>query len=184
MALHLIGTKAANSLQCLAAWSQVLNQGDVAAIGSSIVGDGRFGSLLSGGSAGPTGMLGTAVTHSNTTLDTLVSVSGAPINQIQVGDLILGPGIPLGTFVAIAPVGAGTSITMSQAATASAGINVAILRNKGVPSLRQEALLHLPRGRGIVKVLPGDVVAVDSIGFPYLIPGNAISYAGSNWTFL
>ncbi len=185
MALHLIGSKAANSLPCLAAWSTVLSASDVAAIDGSITNDGAFGAVTGRAETGPTAMIGTGNTHSNTTLDTLVSVSGAPVSQIQVGDIVFGPGIPTETFVQ-AVSGGGTSITLSKAATATtAGINVAIVRNPATQpyGLSQGGLLTIPH-RGFLKVLPGDVVALDpAIGFPYLIPANAINIAGSIWTF-
>ncbi len=185
MGLHTIGTKGTASLSCLAAWSQVLLPADVAAIDNSIANDGAFGAVTGRAESGATAVIGTGNTHSNTTLDTLARVSGAPVSQIQVGDLVLGPGIPPSTFVSAVSAG-GTSITLSQAATATtAGINVAIVRNPAPLSygLSPSGILTIPH-RGFLKVLPGDVIALDqAIGFPYLIPGPAINIAGSIWTF-
>ncbi len=182
MALRTLGTKLTTSLICTPAWSQVVAAADIAAIDQSICDDTSFGALSGGQSAGPVGVLGTGNTHSNTTLDTLVGVTGAPLTQIQVGDLILGPGIPAGTFVQVAP-GAGTSLTMSKAATATAAISVAIVRNPAQKSLglSPNGLLTIPN-RGVLKLLPGDFPAIDHMGFPYLIPANAVAYAGSDWT--
>lgn len=183
MALRTLGTKATTSLPCLPAWSQVVAAADIAAIDMSICNDAAFGALISGQSAGPTAMLGTGNTHSNTTLDTLARVSGAPVAQIQVGDLVLGPGIPPATFVQ-AVSGGGTSVTLTNAASATAAINVAIVRNPAsVPfGVSPQGLITFPN-RGVLKILPGDIVALDpTIGFPYLIPTNAISVQGSIWT--
>lgn len=42
-------------------------------------------------------------------------------------------------------------------------------------------LLYVPN-RGVLKVLPGDYVAVDAFGWPILVAGGAISYASTSWT--
>jgi hypothetical protein len=59
--------------------------------------------------------------------------------------------------------------------------------NAGVPArvvpgaFSQQGLLFIPN-RGLVKVLPGDVVMVDpASGWPVLVSAKAISVAGSVW---
>ena len=183
MALHTIGTKGANQLACLAGWSQVLLPADVGAIGQAIVSDFGFGTLLSGLSAGTSYVLATATTAGSTSLTVVTArVGSPPITQIHVGDLVLGTAADIvpGTYVAAI---SGTTVTLSQAALSTgASKGVAFVRQDGSTGMSQFALLAVPN-RGILTVLPGDVVAVDSIGFPYLIPANAISYAASDWTF-
>ncbi len=44
-----------------------------------------------------------------------------------------------------------------------------------------EGFLYIPNRAGRLKVLPGDVVAVDNQGWPILI--SAYSIANGNWTF-
>lgn len=184
MALHTLGTVAATSLQCIPAWSAALAPADVAAIGQSIVNDAAIGSILSGYSAGETAILATGTTHSNTTLDTLVARAGSPpLTQINVGDLVLGVGIRAGTFVSAIP--SGTSVTLSQAATAgAAGVSIVFARKGNqTPKLSlADGILYVPN-RGTLKVLPGDYVAIDNTGAVILVPGNAVGYAGSQWTF-
>ena len=184
MALHTLGTAATTSLNCLPAWSAALAAADVAAIGQSILNDGELASILSGYSAGRTAIEATGTTHSNTTLDTLVARAGSPpLTQINIGDLVLGVGIVPGTFVSAKPTG--TSVTLSQAATAGAsGVSIIFARlNRQRPFLSlADGILYVPQ-RGTLKVLPGDYIAIDNTGAVILVPGNAVGYAGSLWSF-
>lgn len=161
--------------------TNTLAPADLAAIANSIVGDGRFAV------SNPTGILATGTTHSNATLDTLVAVAGGPLPSIQVGDLVLGVNaatgalvIPPGTFVIAKPTA--TSVTLSQAATNSAsGMKIGIIPLSGAGArLSFNGQLEIP-GRGLLKVNPGDVVAVDSTGWPILVSAASIAYAGSQW---
>jgi hypothetical protein len=180
MAIRTLGTTSTTVLRCTTNWSAVMLPADVAAIGDSIISDQAI-STLSGG-AGATAVIGTASTHSNTTLDTLVRVSGAALAQVAVGDLVLGVGIPLGTFVTAKA--SSVSLTLSAAATTTAaGVNVIFARPGGEsPEIDQAAQILTIPGRGQLKVLPGDVIAVDASGWPILVSGAAIAVAGSNWT--
>lgn len=183
MALRTIGTKAATSLVCLTSWATSISYADLASISNAITDDTIFGAVLGQPQSGVKAVLATGSTHANTTLDTLAGVSGPPLSQILVGDLVLGAGIVPGTFVSIPP-GGGTSVTLSQAATGNAaGVRVAFARAAAtiLGDLSRNAQLFFPN-RGILKILPGDIIAVDNLGFPYLIPGNTIGYAGSLWT--
>ena len=187
MSLHTIGTNANNSLNCLAGWSQVLLPADLAAISQSITDDTSFATILSGYGFGADAGLATGSTHATATLDTIASTGGAALSSIQVGDLVLGIGVVPGTYV-IAVSGGGTSVTLSQAATGNAaGVRVAFVRagsenNNGLTG--NGGQLILPTGRGVIKVLPGDVVAVDNTGWPVLVSGAAIAYPGSQWSFV
>ncbi len=181
MALHTLGTNANTSLQCLPAWSAVLSPADIAAIAASIVSDSAFATLLAGLGAGATAVLTTGTTHTNTTLDTIVATGGAALAQIRPGDLVLKADVPAGTFVA-AVAGGGTTITLSQAASGGNNQRCAFVRPapKGITESGQ---LVVPN-RGILKILPGDVAAIDNTGFPILVSGAAIGYAGSQWHFV
>lgn len=182
MALHTIGTKATSSLISLAAWSTALLAADMASIGQGIAGDGNFGANATP-SAGQKAVLATGNTHTNTTLDSLSASPATPaLTQIHVGDMVLGPGIAPGTFVAV--LASGTSVTLSKAATATAsGVNVAFIRYVR-PMFDPIGILEIPGGRGRLKVLAGDYVVVDPVtGWPILLSGNEVSYAGSVWTF-
>lgn len=156
---------------------------DLAAIAMSIVGDTHFAAT------NPTGILATGTTHASTTLDTLVAVAGGGLVTAQVGDLVLGVNaatgalvIPVGTFITAFGNANKTSLTLSQAATASAaGMKIAIIPAAGISSrLSFNQKLEIP-GRGIISVLPGDVVAVDSTGWPILVSAGSIGYAGTQW---
>jgi hypothetical protein len=180
MALRTLGTTSTTILNALSAWSAVLAAADIAAINAAIAEDSAFAAILSGYGPGPDAVLATGATHTSTTLDTLVSTGGAALAQINIGDLVLGAGIVPGTFVQAV---SGTTVTLSQAASASASIRVAFLRlgaelANGLPNPGN--LLTVPN-RGILKVLPGDVVAIDNTGWPILVSGAAIGYAGSQW---
>ncbi len=183
MALHTLGSATTTSLQCLAGWSAVLSQADVASIAQSIIGDGLLATIAGISPGGVQAALTTGSTHTNTTLDTLVAISGAPLAQIAVGDLVIGIGIVPGTYVA--RLISSTSVQLSVAATAStAGVRIIFVRGMKVrPHLSlADSKLMIP-GRGYIKVLPGDVVAIDNTGWPILLSGETIAYAGSQWTF-
>lgn len=184
MALHTLGTTTTTILNCTPGWSQVLSPADVAAIGQSITNDDNFATVLASGQVGPQGILTTASTHGTTTLDTIVSIAGAGLGTIMVTDLVLGAGIAPGTFVAaiLSP----TSVQLSQAATGNAaGVRVAFIRQTAdvESGLTYEGLLLYPGGRGSLRLLAGDVVAIDNTGWPIVVSSAAIAYAGSQWVF-
>jgi hypothetical protein len=183
MALKTLGTTSTTILNALPAWSQVLSAADVAAISQSITEDTAFAAILSGLGFGADGVLTTGSTHTNATLDTLVATGGAGLASIMVGDLVLGAGIPPGTYVQAV---SGTTVTLTQAATASASIRAAFIR-PGPETINgmsgNGSQLYVPN-RGILKVLPGDIVAIDNTGWPILVSGAAIGYAGSQWNLV
>jgi hypothetical protein len=183
MALRTLGTTSTTILNALSPWTQVLSQADVAAISQAITEDTAFGTLLSGFGFGADGVLATGATHTNTTLDTLVSTGGAGLASIQIGDLVLGAGITPGTYVQTV---AGTVVTLSQPATASASIRAAFIR-PGPETINglsgNGSQLYVPN-RGILKVLPGDVVAIDNTGWPILVSGTSLGYGGSMWNLV
>lgn len=179
MALRTLGTSATTSLRALNAWATSLSDADISAIAQTISSDGKFASGLGGGSAGATAVLATGATHTSVTLDTLVSTGGAGLASIMVGDLVLAADVPPGTFVARKP--SATSVTLSQAATGSNAERVAFVR-ANAPHLSRNAQLVIPGGRGIVKVMPGDIVAIDNLGWPILVSAASIAYSGSQWT--
>ena len=194
MAIHTLGTNANTSLNAIqwfppgatsSSVNDTLSFADYAAITQSVTSPGRFGSSLSGSTATATGILTTATTHSNTTLDTLVSTAGAGLSTIQIGYLVLGVGIPPGTFVSA--IASSTSLTLSQAATASAsGVAVAFVPpNAGAvgPNISSN-LLILPQRRGVIYLQNGDYVALDNTGYPIVIPKTSVSYSGSLWHFV
>jgi len=180
MALKTLGTIATDSLYALPAWSAALAAADIADIGQSIANDAAFASILSGGSAGPTAVKATGASHSNTTLDTLVvGVVSAPLAQIQVGDLVIGGAIAPGTFVTALPTS--TSVTLSKAALATASPTYVVFIRRPPPALDRNGILTLPGGRGQIKLLPGDIVAIDNLGWVIVVSGASISYTGSFW---
>jgi hypothetical protein len=182
MALKTLGTTTTTRLPCLPAWAASLLIADVAAIGQAISDDSRIATILyGGGGAGPTAVLATATTNATTALSVLASVSGSPISAIRAGDLVLGDGVIPGTFVTI--YGGSTTATLSQATTASAALTKLIFVRPGTnPDISLDgAQLFIPQ-RGVLKVLPGDIVAVDNTGWPILVSGASIGYSGTDWT--
>ena len=183
MALHTFGTNANNSLTAIQFNSPpgVLAEADLGAISMSITDDQYIAAILQGGSPGAAGILATSATHSNTTLDTLVSTGGAPLAAIQIGQLVLGVGIPAGTFVTA--INSPTSVTLSQAATTSATPRVVFVPSSDNKAyLGRNGLLNVPN-RGVLKLWPNDVVAVDNCGAVIVVPAASVSYPGSLWTF-
>lgn len=197
MALHTLGTNATTSLPCLAGWqaSPPITGGspspaDVAAINASIVDDGNFGITLQGLSFGVQSVLTTGTTHGTTSLTSVAASGGSPpITQIQVGDVVLGIGVAPGTFVSVV-AGGGATLTLSQATTSNtSGVRLAFVRLSGgavgpedTGGIVPMGLLYVP-SRGILRVQPADVVAIDNTGWPILVSAQSIAYAGSQWTF-
>ncbi len=179
MALRQLGTANTTALQALNAWGENLSDADIAAIGQSVTDDSQIASILGGNSPAAGGILATGNTHSNTTLDTLVGTGGGPLASVSRGMLALGNGIPAGTFVA--DLLSASSVQLSQAATAAAAIRVAFISVSDIkPALQRNGTLMIPR-RGILTVLPGDIVAVDNTGAVVIVPGASIGYSQSNW---
>jgi hypothetical protein len=193
MALHTLVTAASATLAAVtygqpspaggSVGTGQLSPADLAAISHAIVGDAFTATPTNMQAGGPRGILATGATHTTATLDTLVAVSGGPLAAIVVGMLVLGVGIPPGTYVA--RVISSTSVALSQAATATAsGVNVIFVPLGAATgdSLNFNGHLVIP-GRGLLMVRSGDVVAVDNTGWPILVSGASIGYAGSLWTF-
>ncbi len=77
----------------------------------------------------------TGTTHTNTTIDTISAMT-----SIAVGQSISGTGIPAGTYIT-AVNGGGSSITISQAATASAGgVTLTITGDSASQAIRDTSL--------------------------------------------
>jgi hypothetical protein len=184
MALHTIGTKGANQLSCLQGWPAA--DPDLGSISAAVVSDFEIGAV-NGWPSGVRAVLATATTAGSTSLTVVTArVGSPPITQIHVGDIVLGSNADIvpGTFVTAI---SGTTVTLSQAASSTgASKAIAFVRlgydYSGAAGISANGQLFVPN-RGFLKVLPGDVVAVDSAGFPYLISGVSIAYAGSDWTF-
>lgn len=184
MAIHTFGTNSSSSLSAVQ-WSPPpggLAEADLNAISQAITDDAYFGSILQGGNPATIGILATSATHSNTTLDTLVSTAGPPLSAIQVGMLVLGVGIPPGTFVAA--ILSGTSVQLSQAATTTATPRVGFISSAdNFPRFDRTGRVWVPQ-RGVLQLWPNDVVAVDNCGAVIIVPNNSVTYAGSVWSFV
>lgn len=180
MTIGTLGTTTTTALWALPAWSAALSPADVAAMAQAITDDAKFASILAGFGAGATGVIGTATMASNTAITNMTRVSGAAIGTIRVGDLALGSLVPPGTFV-VAVASGGASLTLSQATLGSGGGKELALVRANPPGLSlADQRLVIPN-RGVLKVLPGDIVALDNTGWPILVSGAAIGYAGSQW---
>lgn len=180
MALHTLGTNTTSSLVSVT-YQPTLSQADLGNWSDGIAGDHNFAALPP--STAAKGIIATGSTHSNTTLDTLVYVAGGALATIAIGDVVFGIGVPSGTFVA--RVISGTSVQLSNAATATAaGVYIGFVRRspEALTGFTPSGLLLVP-GRGYLYCKPGDVVARDNTGWPILISASAIAYGGSQWTY-
>lgn len=171
MALHTLGTLASTSLNAVTYQPGVLSAADLASINAGIVSDIY---PTSGGG----GVIATGNTHTNTTLDNISSMT-----RIKAGMWVFGVGIPPGTFLVSVNV-AGSSAVLSQAATATAsGVNLMFVPREAEPrgAFSFNGQLFIPR-RGVLQILPGDVVATDNTGWAILISAASIAYTGSRWS--
>jgi hypothetical protein len=172
LALHSVGTTSSSALNAVTFNpANVLSPADLAAIAQGIFGDGRSGGV------NPTGSITTGTTHTNTTVDSIASMTG-----IKVGMFVAGVGIVPGTNVV--SVGA-SSVVLNKAATASAsGVNLLFVPGAmyDLNKFTFDGQLFVPR-RGVLKVLPGDVVAIDNTGWPILLSASTIALTGSLWSY-
>lgn len=175
MALRLLGTKGATQLACLNPWTNILLWPDLGAIGAAISSDKNFATYVQA----------TATTAGSTSLTAVAARAGSPpISQIQVGDQVVGSAADIvpGTCVT-AVSGGGATVTLSQnAASSGTGKGVLFLRQTGSTELTTFGDTVTIPGRGTLKIMPGDIVAVDSSGWPILISAASIAYPGSDWT--
>lgn len=157
---------------------------DVAAISALIADDQKIVSSTALGASG-TSLFGGVVLNgiTTTTLSTITNVSiaqpsTATIAALTAGTPIFGFGIAPNTFVLSAT---GTTITMNQAPTSgqNTGYFTAVRNFMGTPF--DGRFLVIPN-RGVLKVLPGDVAAVDQSGWPILLSKNAINFLGTPWS--
>lgn len=160
MATTLLGTNATTSLVSLI-FSAAAADADIATIQQGILDD----AVADGTASTQNGD-----THTNTTIDSLVSTVG-----LHVGDLVAGSGVAAGTT--IASIDSATAITVSDATTASASVDLTFFTQRVWPgAFAKNGLLAIPN-RGIVKVLAGDYVAVDPVtGWPILVSAFAAAH--------
>lgn len=110
----------------------------------------------------------------------LSSPAGATIASIQPGQFLYGPNIPVGATVLSV---SGSTIHFSGTDTPLATQSQAtffVLGQKMEGSFNRQGQLVVPN-RGVLKMLPGDVVAVDPSGWPILLSAQALAYAGTCW---
>lgn len=186
MALGSLGTTSSTALSAVTfnprgptTTTRTLSEADLQAIENSIVDDSLFAAT------NPTGILCTATTAGTNTITAVTRVSGGQIASIQVGALVLsdrGDILP-GTFVASRV--SGTSFTLSQnAVSTAAGVRIAFINGSQIGTsthLGYDGILSLPGGRGNVIIRPGDVIAIDSTGWPIVVSAASIAYSGTLW---
>jgi len=92
------------------------------------------------------------------------------------------------TAVKFSPVG--SVLSDADMATIRSGIRTddaqhAVATLRGYGGFVREGLLYLPNDRGVIRLQPGDVVAIDSVatsGWPILVSAQAL--ANGPWTFV
>lgn len=174
MALGTLGTNANTSLVALTITPGVTAAADLASIQMGISSDALVGANAPAQAYGG-GVLTTATTNSDTSLASIGSMT-----RIQPGMFVMGAGIVPGTTVVSVNVG-GSSAVLSQATTASAaGVRLIFVPHSNPGAVNFEGQLFIPR-RGVLQLLPGDVVALDNTGWPILVSAASIAYAGSVW---
>lgn len=87
------------------------------------------------------------------------------------------------TLVAITYSASPNVLLPADLATVAQGILQDNAAGNTIPgAFNYMGILTLPNGRGWVKVLPGDVVAIDNLGWPILVSAASIA-SGVKWTF-
>lgn len=164
--------------------SASLSAADTASINQGIIDDQAIVSSTSFGASASAiqgGIIFTGVT--TTTLSTITSVSivspsGATIAALAAGQQLTGFGLTPGTTVL--SVGT-TTIQMSTAPLTgqSSGAFIAV-QNSMKSCFGNPTYITIPN-RGVLKLLPGDVVAKDQSGWPIVVSKEAIAWQGSPW---
>lgn len=179
-----LSTAALTGLTCVQV-SSSLSSADVATMSQLIANDQVLGSMNLAVPSGTTVqsalvLSGTTSNGANTITSTTVSSPSGGLLSGIVGSTLYGLniGIPAGTTVVSV---SGTTVTMSANATSAAGTGTVFAAGSTLPgSFSQNGQLFVPN-RGVVKLFPGDWVAVDSSGFPIVLSANAVAYANSSW---
>lgn len=156
-----------------------LSQADLAQIANSITGDAHFAAT------NPTGIIATATTAGTTTLTALAYTAGGALSTIHVGALVLGSSADVAPGTFVTSIVSGTSVTISRQAISTGTLKKLAFVNQadmGVGArLDYQGILELPGGRGRIIVKPGDVVAIDSTGWPIVVSAASIAYTGTVW---
>lgn len=168
--------------------SAALAAADVATIDQSIADDQAIVSMNLGPSASTiqAAIIFTAdITTTQMSGLTNVSISTpatATIASIRPGQWIYGPSIPTGQQVLSA---SGTTIHMTGTDTPTAvatGNTYFVTGRRLAGSFSTNGELFIPN-RGVLKLFPGDYVAVDNSGWPILLSAESVAYANSSWIF-
>ncbi len=106
----------------------------------------------------------------------LVTPAGAAIASLSPGSHISGRGLALGTRVLSV---SGTTVTLDRAAISSttAGVYVATGNTLSGEANMNGWMLEIPN-RGRIQMWPGDVLAIDTLGFPHLFPAISVNFNG------
>ena len=164
--------------------SSSLSAADLATINQAMIDDNKIINLNLGPAATTLqqGIVFTATgTKATATLTsaTLVSPSTASLSAIQPGMYVAGVGLRGARVLSVS----GTTITLDRnsISTPSTAQNQVYVATQGPMNAKFESgLLTFPNGRGVLQVLPGDYIAVDILGFPYLIPSTSINFNGGS----
>lgn len=186
MALHTLAL--ASAIVCLDKWPSVgaPTIQEIASIRNSCIDDSDLAALLGGISVGAQAVIATGTTANGNPQATSVAIVAAtpvPVTQIKAGDIVLGVNIPPDTYV-VSTAAAGATVNFSKNAT---GTNTGLIFARPAQKMNTASgpngnLLHIPN-RGYLSILPGDIIARDNSGWPILVSGAAVAYAGSQWTF-
>lgn len=113
---------------------------------------------------------------------TVTSPSGASLSGIAAGAQVVGPGLVAGTTVMSV---SGTTIVLSTTPNAGfTGATFAIPGRGGQVAISSTFQLTYPGGRGFLHLIPGDVLAWDVFGFPYVVPATSIGAKNSGAPFI
>lgn len=165
-------------------YTAALSAADMATMEQLVVDDQAFRSQTQNATPIQSGVVFTAdtVTTALTGLTScqFSSPTGVQIGSIQPGHWLYGPNIPVGAQVISA---SGSTVHFSGSDTPLANQTQATFFTLAKPmkgTINREGQLVIPN-RGVLKVLPGDVIAVDPSGWPFLLSQNAIDYSGTCW---
>lgn len=198
MALHTIGTTGTTSLVAVTYAPGSTPTAQEMGNFSNLIADDiyAFGSVPVAGTSSGTGASrvntgaavgGTATASTSSATLTSVSITtSAPysttgtLSAIQPGQYVYGKNIPGGTRVASVSV-AGSSITLTNTPLGNGSINFFTIGRNLPGSFSFNGELFIPN-RGVLKIFPGDVIAIDPVsGWPVLIASTALTAPGSQW---
>lgn len=150
---------------------------DFGTIASIIAPFGEHAQFVTGG--GITAILTATGTTATASPSVALTFSIGNAAALKPGMVALSANLAPGTFVGTV---VGSTVTLSQNPIVAGATTFRFVPPSHTRAMGYDGVLVLPGGRGRILLQQGDLVFVDSGGWPIVIAGQAIGFTGSQWT--